>query len=364
MCYPKPGPRCSAHAKTRYIRLLQKQQALINASDITWEQSRKLQAEVAIAELDYDSTPVGQAHLKLRIEQGKDYNGALAERLNNARALRTMQLQKIKAVDAGDINSHGNIDAGWSTDGFLSKDAHRKDWDSEKSQESFKKYMDFSEEFTQKISTEESMALYWYTDDGASAVNSLIRSQLTKSTGKWTYNNQTNSASEKYSKVMIENHMNTLDSIFYKHELKEPTVLYRGLGDNNLPKEIENASVDSPEFNEFLAERYPAGEEISIPEYMSTSADPAVAHGFAGSQSVVLEIKTKSAVPVGLVSTYNTSEREFLVNRDGRYTVKSVLKDVTYKNVSHESSPDNEKVTVIQLEEMEAFSLPDLPDFL
>jgi hypothetical protein len=353
MCYPKPGPRCSAHAKTKYVALLQKQKDTRN--NLSWEQSQKLKAAVDAAELDYDSTPVGQARLELRIKQGMNRNGDITERLENARALRKMQLQAIKAEDNGDIHNHDDSNVGWSAGDFQSKRAQRKDWRSEKSQKSVKKYIEFNQAFIQKLSTEESMALYWHTSDGAAVVNSELHDKLATSSDKWTYDNQTNFAlKKKYSQTMIKNQMKTLDGIFAKHQLKEPTVLYRGMGSNNLPKEIISASADSPEFKEFISEKYPVGGTITIPEYMSTSADPAVAHNFSGMQRVVLEIKTKSAVPVGLVSAWNASEREFLVNRDGKYRVVSVLKDVTYKNVlnSFAPKPDNEHVTVIQLEEI------------
>lgn len=355
MCYPKPGPRCSAHAKTRYVMLLQKQKEARGNDDMTWEQRQKLKADVDAAELDYDSTPVGQARLELRIKQGMSRNGDIEERLENARALRTMQLQAIKADDTGDINDHEDSDVVWSTDGFQSKRAHRKDWDSEKSQHSVKKYINFNKEFIQKLSTEESMALYWHTSDGAAVVNSEIHGKVKTESDNWTYENHTNHAlAKKYSKGMIKNQIETLDGIFAKHSLKEPTVLYRGIGSNGFPKELSGKDENSPELAAYLAEKYPVGKEVVIPEYMSASADPAVAHNFSGFQSVVLEVKTKSAAPVGLVSAWNTSEREFLVNRNGKYKVVSVLKDVTYKNVfnSFAPSPDNEHVTVIQLEEI------------
>lgn len=343
MCYPKPGPRCSAHAKAKYVSLLQKQKASRDSNNLTWEQRQKLKADVDAAELDYDSTPVGQARLELRIKQGMSRNGDIEERLENARALRTMQLQAIKAEDTGDINSHDDTGVEWTTGDFLSKRAHRKDWKSEKTQKSVKKYIEYNQAFIQKLSTEESMALYWHTSDGSLVVNSHLHNQP----GNAVLN-------KKYSKTMVKNQIKTLDSIFAKHQLKEPTVLYRGVGANTFPTEIKNLSEDSAEFSEFLSEKYPVGGTIAIPEYMSTSADPAVAHNFSGTQSVVLEIKTKSAVPVGLVSAWNASEREFLVNRDGKYRVAAVLKDVTYKNVfnSYAPNPDNENVIVVQLEEI------------
>jgi hypothetical protein len=355
MCYPKPGPRCSAHAKAKYVSLLQKQKAARDSNSLTWEQSQHLKTAVNAAELDYDSTPVGQARLELRIKQGMSRDGDIEERLENARALRAMQLQAVKAEDAGDVHNHEDANLEWTRGDFLSKRAHRKDWKSEKSQKSVKKYIEYNQAFIQKLSTEESMALYWHTSDGSVVVNSEIHGKIKTSSEKWTYANNTNHAlSKKYSKTMIQNQMKTLDGIFAKHSLNEPTVLYRGIGSNGFPKELTGKDEDSPELAAYLAEKYPVGKEVVIPEYMSASADPAVAHNFSGFQSVVLEVKTKSAVPVGLVSAWNASEREFLVNRDGKYKVVSVLKDVTYKNVfnSYAPSPDNEHVTVIQLEEV------------
>jgi hypothetical protein len=147
-----------------------------------------------------------------------------------------------------------------------------------------------------------------------------------------------------------------LDGVFARHSLPEPIVLYRGIGKNNFPDQLDHSEIDSPEMKQYLAEKYPVGETIEIPEYMSTSMDPAQAHKFAGySAPVVIEVKTKRAIPVAMMSAWDASEREFVVNRNGKYKVAAILHDVTYEDVYIKSKtvkPHNRNVTVIQLEEV------------
>lgn len=69
MCYPKPGPRCSNHAKQS---LDSAKKALMKAK----KEGNKNMEQVAIIDLknamnDYDSTPAGQADLVNKIEETK-----------------------------------------------------------------------------------------------------------------------------------------------------------------------------------------------------------------------------------------------------------------------------------------------------
>lgn len=359
MCYPKPGPRCSSHAKKRYIMLRQKFQSM--RGSFTWEEHNSMQEEVDAAELDFDSTPVGQARLELKIKQG-DRRGEIKERLENARELRRLQLEAIKAQDLGDIRNHES-NAQWVSKDFLTKRTHRKNWNSEKKKESLNAYIDFSDAVSQKLTPEEATALYWHTSDGSSTVNQYIHKELMKNkntdttSDKWHFKDldEVTVFTSKYPKKMVANQLKTLDSIFAKHQLEEPVVLYRGIAKNTFPDELAHARGDDPLIKEYLDEKYPVGGEVEIPEYMSTSADPAIAHRFSGFQHIVVEIKTKSAIPVGMTSAWDASEREFIVNRNGKYRVVSRQENVTYKDVfnsKREKGPHNKNVTVIQLEEV------------
>jgi hypothetical protein len=357
MCYPKPGPRCSAHAKERYILLRHKQRALMKKPGYSFDEYLAIQDEIDAAELDYDSTPVGQARLELRLKQETDYNGEIAERLAKVKELRRLQLAAVKAQDDGDIYNHGDATT-WNSGDLLPPRKHRKNWKASRTGAKLvNDYIAFAKNFAQKLSTAEANALYWHTSDGSGVLNDIIHKKENQKSNKWTYENliKRSGAGRKYPQAMIKNQIKTLDGIFAKHPLQEPIVVYRGIGMNNLPDEITSIS-DPAIVSEYLQDKYPVGETIEIPEYMSTSADPAIGHKFAGlGLSVVLEIKTKRAVPVGMVSAWDVDEREFVVNRNGKYKVLGVHQKVTYEDVyvkSRATGPHNKNVTVIQLEEV------------
>lgn len=354
MCYAAPGPRCSSHAKARYIALRQKRSELLKAKGDNWDALAAVEAEIADAELDYDSTPVGQARLELRIKQGMDYDGVETEKLANARELRKRQLAAIKAKDVGDIHEHNESVPAWADGKFSSRKVRRKNWQSESGHKQLKAYIEYAKHFAQKLSTEEATALYWHTSDGASAVNGHLHKENAQDTGKWTYD-KVESFPTDYPKEMVEKQIATLDGIFAKHSLDKPAMLYRGFGKNNLPDQLQYADHDSAEVAEFLNDTYPIGKKIKMHQYMSTSADPAAAHKFSGFQHLMFEIKTKQAVPVAMMSAWDASEREFVVNRGVEYRVVNVLKNVTYEDVfikTRASGPNNPNVTVVQLEEI------------
>ena len=356
MCYPKPGPRCSAHAKERYIMLRHKQRELMK-KDHSFDEYAAIQAEIDAAELDYDSTPVGQARLELRLKQETDYNGEIAERLAKVKEMRRLQLAAVKAQEAGDIYNHGDTNVEWQSGDLLSPRKRRKNWKSSRAGAKLvNDYIAYAKNFAQKLSTEEANALYWHTSDGSGVLNDIIHKKENAKSGKWSYEKliRNSGTGKKYPQAMIKNQVKTLDGIFAKHPLPEPIVVYRGIGMNNFPDEITSISDESL-VDEYLQDKYPVGETIEIPEYMSTSADPAIGHRFAGlGKSVILEIRTKRAVPVGMVSAWDVDEREFVVNRNGKYKVLGVHKKVTYEDVyvkSRATGPHNKNVTVIQLEE-------------
>jgi hypothetical protein len=85
MCYPKPGPRCSSHAKAELDKADKDlEQFLLKTTSLTPEQAynqydslltRKKQAQAL-----YDSTPAGQASLEEAINET---TGSLKETLQN-----------------------------------------------------------------------------------------------------------------------------------------------------------------------------------------------------------------------------------------------------------------------------------------
>lgn len=100
MCYRKPGPRCSAHAR----EALQKAKAAYsrNPDTNTYEALRK-------AEEDFDATPEGQRELSEAMEKLDESSAEytkLQERLAYGAKSRELALRAIKSEDKGDVGNH------------------------------------------------------------------------------------------------------------------------------------------------------------------------------------------------------------------------------------------------------------------
>lgn len=104
MCYPKPGPRCSAHAAA----------ALKKASDAFKEAavSRDEEATIAArenltkAQDDFYMTPKGQEYLKAKIKETGDPSGDLFFKLEYGILAREEAIRLAKATDVGDNDTH------------------------------------------------------------------------------------------------------------------------------------------------------------------------------------------------------------------------------------------------------------------
>lgn len=97
MCYAKPGPRCTPHAK----KLLDK--AVAEAVE---EQTFTTFEAMKHAQEDYDRTPGGQAELREKIDQETDERKRrkFEDRLEYGIESRRLALDEIKARDHGDVN--------------------------------------------------------------------------------------------------------------------------------------------------------------------------------------------------------------------------------------------------------------------
>lgn len=109
MCYPKPGPRCSAHAKTSLKQAASKYKSA--PSDVTY-------AAFAKAQDDYDATPEGIKRLKKQVNKQPD-NIAASTRLMNGMARREHALRELKmSHDYGDVSVDGS-DKKWKAAAIL-----------------------------------------------------------------------------------------------------------------------------------------------------------------------------------------------------------------------------------------------------
>lgn len=93
MCYAKPGPRCSAHAK----KILKDAEAVFKAAKTQGAQQDAYDA-LRKAQAEYDMTPEGQKALRTLIDAGRDTDGSLATRLQQGAINRKEALQTVKML--------------------------------------------------------------------------------------------------------------------------------------------------------------------------------------------------------------------------------------------------------------------------
>jgi hypothetical protein len=343
MCYKSPGPRCSYHAKKQLIKA--KAELKETGSSKGMDEYLRLKENVAKAELDFDSTPAGMAAIKLRIERGEDRRGDMKARLDYCQANRNAMLAAIKAVDTGDIDDHENIEPCRIGTGEF-EDGMREGWSTRNNRdELIAQYTRNGERLAKSLNSDENAAMFWYSSDGFSHINAHLHEK------NGTYIDE--GKVRRYTKKKITAAIKSMDSTFAKNRLEDPVVVYRGMNLHNYPESVQDNAMKGDsyldKYKNHVEKEYTEGSVHTFPSYLSTSADPAKARSFAQS-NVIMEIKTKSAVALGFISSWE-SEREMLVERNKKFKVVSVKHDVPYDNARN---PGNEKgFTIIQLEEID-----------
>lgn len=342
MCYKKPGPRCSYHAKKklREAKANLKEKGFGSGMEV-YTQAKE---EVEAAQLDYDSTPAGMAEMKLKIERGEDHNGAIKARLDYCQANRKAMLAKVKAEEQGDIYNHGKISPKDMNMSEFETGTRIKLVNREDKEEIINNYNLHSDKLAVSLTEQEHADLYWYTSDGHGIINAYIHKQ------NGTYDENMGSTGS-YKKKKIVQAIESMDSVFAKNKLKKPMVTYRGLSYRNFPEQKEDGSSDRADFTQYAKDRYPEGSIHTFPNYQSTSIDPNKAVSFATSE-VILEIKAKSSIALGSVSSWE-SEREMLINRNTKFRVVSVDEQAPYDARGGFGKRTERHFTVIQLEEID-----------
>jgi len=343
MCYPKPGPRCSAHAATR---LLKASEALKGKSSFTnYEIYETLKAKEAEAQADYDATPAGFKQLERRIHNGEGIKDEYKTRLDLGKARRKEQLSAIKAKDSGDITHNpttkeltetkkGLAEFAKLPTSFLSDNAPRIGIDRKSAE--VEGIVAESDTWLKTLTPEEQEAIAWYTSNGAGTINAYLLSV------------EPDAFKNTYSEEYIQRGIKNLDTALAKYESKQSKVVYRGLQGHVFSDTTEDLYNEAT-LKTYIESRYKIGEIYQNEAHMSASYDPRKGLGFS-SHSVVMEIKTKKAAPVTNTSAWGISEKEALVPRNLKLKIIGIKYDLDYGINSH--TKEQEQVTVIQLEEL------------
>lgn len=129
MCYKKPGPRCSGHARVALEKARVHTQEMFRSNASFPELLDAVDAEKA-ALRQYDMTPEGMSVLEGNIASGGDTSGALRERLLLGRTLRQMALDQLKLEDEGDI-PHAGEDSPYLKENLVAHNARMEEWDAQ-----------------------------------------------------------------------------------------------------------------------------------------------------------------------------------------------------------------------------------------
>lgn len=321
MCYKYPGPRCSTHAKATYVRAHMKtiRSARERQGPDAYVQLREAERE---AEWNFYMTPWGQADLQRRIDRGEDDSGYLAETKKRAWQARLDALKALKEQDSGDTNEHHDLPTvkDRENEELLCADQVREGWVHRDDHEALvEEYLDESMRLTADLTPEERSSVRFWTSNGCVIVGDHLY-------GK---------PSEEEYEGQIKEALTNLDSVFAKSPQTTDRVIYRGLNDWTFPEEIidnkyKNRELFSQQIDQHLEENYPVGKTITFPSYQSATADPASARSFSG-PDVMLEVKTRKAAPVGIMSAWEASEREMLLPRDMKVRVVGIQRGVRYQ---------------------------------
>lgn len=352
MCYKSPGPRCSYHAKKQLLKATTELNEKVGK--ISMEEYARLQSAIDKAQLDFDSTPAGMATLELSIERGEDETGEIAARLDYCRANRKAMLSAIKTADAGDIGNHETIplpklkNAEFAADGQM-----RKPWSIRLLKKRLEtNYALHSEHVAQALNLEETKALEWYSGNGFRHINPYLLGKADEN-----YEDNTHPMDKpalSYSQDKMEHAVKHIDKAFEKSRLNTSILTYRGLKDHNFPAHVTNYensksfSENMDKYTQYLKETYKENSIHIFPSYVSTSVDPAVARSFSDT-SVMMEIKTRSVLPLGFVSAWGDREKEMLIQRDRKFKVVGIRENIKYAG---QKGVEPSMMTVLQLEEI------------
>ena len=329
MCYPLPGPRCSAYATTLLAAALTYKEELKSA---TTEQSLESYRKVEEAQDIFDATPAGLKVLEDKL-QTISPTAQLVARYERAKFTRSTQLQVLKELNLKKVK-HSFIQV--STDFGSSFHAD----DIVRSNDSVTRTMsdinDLAAPWFDKLDSDEIAQLRWMTDYGAMEINKHIGGVNSYKSHKGAWD------AENLNKRMI-----TLDSALAKYQSEEPTIVYRGVHEAMLPVAMrDNYRIPTEDKQAEYLSRFKVGETFESKYYMPTSYMPETAKKFS-KFNVIMEIKTRSAAPVAPLSESRT-EQEALLPRNSKYRVTAIKENILYSRAHMEPTP----FTVIQLEEI------------
>lgn len=346
MCYPKPGPRCSASAAARLARAKHAAYSYFMSSKDSgskdWDELDALSKARDEAQQEYNITPAGIKALERQLAASPG-SAHVQQKLEDAKAERASRLRAIKAVDEGDGSAEEGHQGQPAAPGSIRYANSKLSGEnavlrpSAPNSADVEALLDESEAWVNKLSSDEIEALHWYSMGGYADINGTL------SRDDW--------GGEKADERVIA----LLDSALAKTDADKQVVVYRRhFFYNDAEDSPENENEESLWANltfEEQAAQFPVGSVYKPGFFMSTSLNPSnigmPMRKEEKSFMVRLEILTRRGAAMPAVSNGATSEQEILLPRDAAYRV--VNND---QRISIGRKGEVNQVRVIQLEEL------------
>jgi hypothetical protein len=371
MCYKSPGPRCSAHARTAFIKAkIAVSLANRSKSTVPFEDRFKLNKALKEAEMEFFMTPAGFRELERKISVGDNEEGN-AFLLETCKASRAERLAAIKTKDVGDVPHKIDYKDGLGKNRDLlplSKPdekelngwALRDDVD-----DITNSYVEASARWADKLKPNEVAAVRWITSNGFNEMDKVARGEELP-----YYHQDPDDITQEQKVEQVLKMKNLLNQALSKVD-DNPKIVYRGVTKNSLPEEIRYYDIDSSGWGGTKKKRFNSDEEyqqtltgylnkivsedtfITFDRPVSTSGNPGVAAGFSdmdnyGAESIMYEISTRKGGAAGALSAWSTSEAEYVIPGQHKYKIVGVKRDCTVYNEGSRGVIDD-TVTIIQL---------------
>lgn len=214
-------------------------------------------------------------------------------------------------------------------------------------------YLQDSAEWSKKLTPKEQNAAAYWTGCGSSVAYQC----MTRGRADFRGYQSTDEKDDDYFDA--KSYVEQVNSALEKSTLKEPVVVYRGMREGIVGREVieefynnygKPQCDDLPVTSKWIESNYPVGKELEFTTPQSASHSPTIAEGF--SDGVVLEIKASKAAPVGVLSSWGVNELEYIVPSSTKYKVLGHQTNAQYETTLRDGKKEKRRVTVVQLEQL------------
>jgi len=325
MCYPKPGPRCSAHAAAAYAKAHQKvlHAFMNNKKDPELDRLIKLRNK---AQQEYRITPAGIEEYARQVAENNPPKQWDIDKLAELKKMRADRIALVK--DDRTVNHRKQPEQTYISTQLSNQgdELIPMSFDHPDLLASLKD----SERWSHTLSDKEIATVAWYSQAGYADINGHLSVE------------NFNPRYKTYPDGKLQEAVDVMDSAFEKY-VPSPHGVVVHRRHHFYTDDGHHTTLTVEE----IQKQFPAGSTYEPGFYLSTSLDPDNI-SVASSGVAALQILTRTGVPVTSISSQGPSEFEFITPRNAKFKV--VANDIKMKTKNRQG--ETVEINVIQLEEI------------